>query len=81
MLVYVLQQQVERRGGENKEDRVHQVGDDGEGHKSGVLDDVPSRCRRVAGNVQLGIEIALGKAAGDADYEVEDTCNSCKAFK
>jgi hypothetical protein len=39
------------------------VGDDGEGHKSGVRDDVPSCCGRVAGNVQLGIEIALGKAA------------------
>jgi hypothetical protein len=43
------------------------VSDDGEAHKSGVLDDVPCRCRRVAGNVQLGIYIALGKAAGDTN--------------
>ena len=38
----------------------------------GVGDDVGGRGGRVAGDVQLGIDVALGEAAEDADEEVED---------
>lgn len=64
-----------------KEDRVHQVGDDGNAHKSGVRDDVSSSRRRVARNVHRGIHKAFGKATGDADHEVEDTRDSCKPLE
>ena len=70
--MYVLQQHVEGHGQEDKERLIHQVGDDTHADKSGVRDNVPSRGRRVAGNVHLGFDKSFGKAAEDADDQVED---------
>jgi hypothetical protein len=80
MLAYVLQQQVERHGGEKEEDRIRQVGDDGNAHKSGVGHHVPGRRRRVARDVQGGIYKALGKASRNAHYQVEHTRDPCQAL-
>ena len=63
-----------------KKIRIHQVGDNAHADKSGVRDNVPSRGRRVAGNVHLGIHKAFGKAAEDADKQVEDAGDSRKAL-
>ena len=54
--------------------------DDAHTDKSGVRENVPSRGRRVAGNVHLGIHKAFGKAAEDADEQVEDAGDSREAL-
>ena len=71
-LVHVLEQDVEGHGREDKEYRIQQVGGDDHADKSGVREDVPSRGRCVAGHVHLGIPKAFGKAAEDANEQVED---------
>ena len=80
-LVHVLEQQVEGQGQEDKACLIQQVGDDAHANKSGVRDDVPSRGRRVAGSVHLGFHKAFGKAAEDADEQVEDAGDSREAFR
>jgi hypothetical protein len=49
------------------------VGDDAEADNAGVRENVPSRRRRVAGNIHPRINKACGKAAEDADEQVEDS--------
>lgn len=49
------------------------MGDHGKSHEAGVRDEVPDCGRSVASDIHRGIYEALGKPAGDADYEVEDT--------
>ena len=71
-LVHVLEQDVKGHGRLDKEYRIHQVGNDADADKSGVRGNVPSRGRRVAGNVHPGIHKSFGKAAEDADEQVED---------
>jgi hypothetical protein len=66
----------EGQGQEDKTCLIQQVGDDAYANKSSVRDDVPSRDRRVAGNVHLGFHKAFGKAAEDADEQVEDAGDS-----
>ena len=65
---------------EDEEDRIQQVGGDAHADKSGVRDNVPSRGRRIAGNVHLGIHKSFGKAAEDADEQVEDAGDPCKTY-
>ena len=80
-LVHVLEQQVEGQSEEDQECRIEQVGDDAQADKSGVRDDVPSRGRRVAGNVHPGVHKSFGKAAEDADEQVEDAGDSREALR
>ncbi len=63
-----------------KKTAIDQVGDDADAHKSGVRDHVSSRGRRVAGDVHLGIHKSFGKAAEDADEQVEDASDSREAL-
>ncbi len=79
-LVHVLEQDVEGQDQEDKEGLIQQVGDDAQADQSGVGDDVPRRGRRVAGNVHLGFHKAFGKAAEDADQQVEDAGDARKAL-
>ncbi len=79
-LVHVLEQEVEGQGQEDEERLIQQVGDDAQAHQSGVRDHVPSRGRRVAGHVHLGVDKAFGKAAEDADEQVEDAGDSREAL-
>jgi hypothetical protein len=46
----------------------------------GVGDDVGGRGGRVAGDVELGIDVALGEAADDADEEVETPDRRARAL-
>ena len=80
-LVHVLEQEVEGQDQEDKEGLIQQVGDDAQAHKSGVRDHVRRRGRRVAGDVHLGVDKAFGKAAGDADEQVEDAGDACEALR
>ncbi len=79
-LVHVLEQDVEGQGQEDKEGLIQQVGDDAQADQSGVGDDVPRRGRRVAGHVHLGFHKAFGKAAEDADEQVEDAGDAREAL-
>ena len=79
-LVHMLEQDVQRHGHADKECRIQQVGDDAHADKAGVRDYVPGRGRRVAGNVHLGIHKSLGKAAEDADEQVENAGESGEAL-
>ncbi len=79
-LVHVLEQDAEGHGQEDKECPIQQVGDDAHADKSGVRDNVESRGRRVAGNVDRGIHKSFGKAAEDADEQVEDAGDSREAL-
>ncbi len=80
-LVDVLEQQVEGKGQEDKECPIQQVGDDAYADKSGVRDHIASRGRRVADSVHLETHKAFGKAAEDADGQVEDASDSGEALR
>ena len=75
-LLHMLQQDEEGQGREDKEGPIQQVGDDAQADNSGVRDNVPSRGRRVAGNIHPGIHKSFGKAAEDADEQVEESRDS-----
>ena len=80
-LVYVLEQDVKGHCQEDKECPIQQVGDDAQTNKPGVCDNVPSRSCRVAGNVHPGIDKSFGKAAENADEQVEDAGDSREALR
>jgi hypothetical protein len=52
------------------------MGDNAQADKPGVRDNVPSRGRRVARDVHLGIQESFSKAAEDGDEQVEDAGDS-----
>ena len=78
--MHVLEQDVEGQGQEDQACPIQQVGDDAHADKSGVGDHIPSRGRRVAGSVHLETHKVFGKAAEDADGEVEDASDSRQAL-
>ena len=75
-LVHVLQQDVKGHSRYDKEGPVQQVCNDAHPNESGVCDNVPSRRRRIAGNVHLRIDKSFSEAAKNADEQVEDAGDS-----
>ena len=75
-----VQQDVEGQGREDKEGPIQQVGDDAQADNSGIRENVPSRRRRVAGNIHLRIHKAFGKATEDADEQVQESRDSREPF-
>ena len=74
--MHVLEQDVEGHGRQDKEYRIHQVGHDAHADELHIREYIPSRGRRVAGNVNLGVYKSFGEAAGDANEQVEDAGDS-----
>ena len=72
----MLEQDVDGQGQEDEKRRIQQVGDNAQADKPGVRDNVPSRGRRVARDVHLGIHESFSKAAEDGDEQVEDAGDS-----
>jgi hypothetical protein len=72
----MLQQDVEGRGQEDEERGIQQVRDDPHADEPGVGDYVPSRDRRIARGVHLGIHVSLGETAEDADEQIEEAGDS-----
>ncbi len=76
----MLQQRVEGQREEDKDRRLQQVGHDAEEDKPGVRCYVPSRGSRVARRVYLGGRIPDGKAAKDANDQIEKPGDPCEAL-